>query len=71
VFLRGPAAAGGIALINSIGAVGGFVGPYLLGVVKDRTGSFAGALIAVAAMCVLAAGIAIWLKHRTAPAADT
>ncbi|HEU4587120.1 MAG TPA: MFS transporter [Gemmatimonadales bacterium] len=65
VFLRGPAAAGGIALINSIGAAGGFVGPYLLGVVKDRTGSFAGALIAVAAMCVAAAGIAIRLKART------
>jgi ACS family tartrate transporter-like MFS transporter len=67
VFLRGQAAAGGIALINSIGAVGGFVGPYLLGVVKDRTGSFAGALVAVAAMCVAAAGVALWLKARASP----
>ena len=34
-FLRGQAAAGGIALINAIGAFGGFVGPYLMGFLKD------------------------------------
>ena len=38
-FLTGTAAAGGIAFINSVGNLGGFVGPYLVGVFKDRTGN--------------------------------
>ena len=38
-FLSGTAAAGGIALINSVGNLGGFVGPTLVGIVNDRTGS--------------------------------
>jgi ACS family tartrate transporter-like MFS transporter len=38
-FLSGTAAAGGIALINSVGNLGGFVGPTLVGVVVDKTGS--------------------------------
>ena len=37
-FLSGTAAAGGIALINSVGNLGGFVGPMVVGVVNDRTG---------------------------------
>jgi ACS family tartrate transporter-like MFS transporter len=40
-FLSGTAAAGGIALINSVGNLGGFVGPTLVGIVNDRTGSIA------------------------------
>jgi ACS family tartrate transporter-like MFS transporter len=38
-FLSGTAAAGGIALINSVGNLGGFVGPTLVGVINDWTGS--------------------------------
>jgi nitrate/nitrite transporter NarK len=37
-FLTGLAAAGGIAVTNSIGALGGFVGPYVIGWIKDSTG---------------------------------
>jgi ACS family tartrate transporter-like MFS transporter len=44
VFLSGTAAAGGIALINSVGNLGGFVGPMLVGVIRDRTGSNVAAL---------------------------
>ncbi len=44
-FLRGTAAAGGIALINSVGNLGGFVGPTIMGVMKDKTGSNSGGLI--------------------------
>lgn len=44
-FLSGTAAAGGIALINSVGNLGGFVGPYLVGVIKDQTGSNLAALM--------------------------
>jgi MFS transporter, ACS family, tartrate transporter len=53
-FLSGVAAAAGIALINSIGNLGGFVGPYLVGLVKDATGSTNGGLLVLA--CILAAG---------------
>ena len=39
-FLTGPAAAGSVALINSCGNLGGWVGPYMMGWVKTNTGSF-------------------------------
>jgi ACS family tartrate transporter-like MFS transporter len=44
-FLSGTAAAGGIALINSVGNLGGSAGPSLVGVIKDRTGSNVAALL--------------------------
>ncbi len=44
-FLVGPAAAGGIALINSVGNLGGYAGPHLVGVIKDKTGSNLAALL--------------------------
>jgi ACS family tartrate transporter-like MFS transporter len=43
-FLKGTAAAAGLALINSLGNVGGFIGPYLVGAVKERTHGFRGRL---------------------------
>jgi len=46
-FLTGRAAAGGIAFINSIGTIGGFVGPAVIGVLKDRSGSFSSGLLAM------------------------
>jgi len=39
-FLTGTAAAAGMALINSVGNVGGFMGPFLVGWIKDATGNF-------------------------------
>jgi D-galactonate transporter len=45
--LRGVGAAAAIALINSIGNTGGFVGPYAIGYIRDRTHSFTGGLIFV------------------------
>src|SRR5262249_3233792 len=59
-FLTGSAAAGGIALINSIGNLGGFVGPYALGWIKDATGEIKLGLVALAA-CPIMAGI---VRHR-------
>jgi MFS family permease len=57
-FLSGTAAAGGIALINSVGNLGGFVGPSLVGRIKDRTHSDFAALLflgaALAGMGLLA-----------------
>ncbi|MBB3223090.1 MFS transporter [Pseudoduganella umbonata] len=54
-YLSGPAAAGGIALINSLGLVGGFVSPFVIGWFKTTTGSVDGGLYFVAAMMVLGA----------------
>ena len=48
-FLTGSAAAGGIALINSIGNLGGFVGPYAIGWIKDATGEITLGLVVLAA----------------------
>jgi MFS transporter, ACS family, tartrate transporter len=54
-FLTGSAAAGGLALIVSIGNLGGFVGPYLIGTIREATGSFSWALISVGAFLTLGA----------------
>jgi MFS transporter, ACS family, tartrate transporter len=40
IFLTGTAAAGAIALINAVGNLGGYVGPFIVGWIKDSTGSF-------------------------------
>jgi cyanate permease len=61
-FLTGMAAAGGIAFINSIGTIGGFVGPYVVGWLKDRTGSFNAGLMAMAGFLLVATGLAWSLK---------
>ena len=61
-FLTGAAAAGGIAFINSVGASGGFVGPYMVGFLKDATGSFDAGMIGMAAILIVATGIAGALK---------
>ncbi|WP_050424455.1 MFS transporter [Bradyrhizobium tropiciagri] len=61
-FLTGAAAAGGIAFINSVGAFGGFVGPYMVGFLKDATGSFNAGMIGMAVILVVATGIAGSLK---------
>ena len=48
-FLGGTAAAAGIAFINSVGNLGGFAGPYLVGLIKDKTGSNVAALLLLGA----------------------
>jgi MFS family permease len=61
-FLSGQAAAGGIALINTMGAMGGFVGPYLVGYLKDATGSFEAGMIGMAAVLALATLLTLSLQ---------
>jgi MFS transporter, ACS family, tartrate transporter len=56
-FLTGRAAAAGIALINSIGNLGGFVGPYVIGWIKDSTHSFESGLYFLAGLTLLAAAL--------------
>ena len=64
-FLSGSAAAGGIALINTIGSLGGFVGPYAVGLIKDLTGDYTGGLMFLAVL--LFAGAIGTLRLRHAP----
>lgn len=65
-FLTGSAAAGAIALINTVGSLGGFVGPYAVGVVKDATGSFTGGLMFLAGLLLLGAVGTLRLRHSPA-----
>jgi ACS family tartrate transporter-like MFS transporter len=69
-FLTGSAAAAGIALINTMASLGGFVGPSMVGVVLDYTDSFAGGLVFLAVLLLLAAGAALALR-RARVLADT
>ncbi len=61
--LSGAAAAAGIALINSVGNLGGFAGPYLVGLVKDATGSTNGGLVALAVILAIGAVLATRVTH--------
>ncbi|MBA2589172.1 MAG: MFS transporter [Alphaproteobacteria bacterium] len=61
-FARGPATAGGLALVNTIGTLGGFLGPVIVGLLKGWTGNYGAAMAALgvaqalSALIVLAAG---------------
>jgi ACS family tartrate transporter-like MFS transporter len=61
-FLTGSAAAAGIGLINTFASLGGFVGPNVVGVARQLTGSFAGGLVVLAALLLLAAVAALALR---------
>jgi len=63
MFLQSTAAAGGIALINSVGNLGGFVGPYLIGWIKQRTGSFGPGMWALAGGLGAASGLVLLLLN--------
>lgn len=67
-FLKGQAAAGGIALINSIGAFGGFVGPSLMGYLKEQTQSFTAGLMVMGcilfAAALLSGSLRFFLKEE-------
>ncbi len=62
-FLSGMAAAGAVGLINSMGNLGGFVGPYVTGWVRQATGSFAFALLYLA-LSLAAAGLLVLTLRR-------
>jgi ACS family tartrate transporter-like MFS transporter len=64
-FLTGSAAAAGIGLINTAASLGGFVGPYAVGLVRQFTGSFAGGLVFLAVLLLFAAAAAV--KLRSSP----
>ena len=63
MFLSGAAAASGIATINSIGNLGGFAGPAVIGWMKDTTGSYAGGLYFVAGLLICSAFLTLLLSR--------
>jgi MFS family permease len=64
--LSGAAAAGAIALINALGNVGGFAGPFVIGWIKHSTGSFTWGLLAAAAGVLLTGIVAVLIGHDSA-----
>jgi D-galactonate transporter len=62
-FLSGAAAAAGVAYINSIANIAGFVGNYMMGWLRDLTGSYDSGLLAIAAVCNLAAFATLCIHH--------
>lgn len=67
-FLSGTAAAGGIALINTIANTGGVLSPSLMGWLKTASGSFATGQFMLAVTMLAGSGLALCIRHD--PAAD-
>jgi ACS family tartrate transporter-like MFS transporter len=66
-FLTGFSAAAGIASINCFGNLGGFVGPYAIGAINRRTGSFRGGLVFAGISLFASAMLILALRKRIAP----
>jgi MFS transporter, ACS family, tartrate transporter len=64
--LTGAAAAAGLAMVNSLGNLGGFVAPYIVGLLKDATGSSQTGLVFLAA-CLAVTALATYLYARRRP----
>jgi MFS transporter, ACS family, tartrate transporter len=61
-FLSGTAAAASIGLINSVGNLGGFVGPSIVGYLSKETGSYFGGLMCLSVSALIAAGLILSLR---------
>jgi len=69
-FLTGSSAAAGIALVTSVTNLGGFVGPYTVGLIRQKTGSFYLGLICAGVSFLVSASLALVLPKRDLPATD-
>ena len=67
-FLTGSAAAAGIALINSVGNVGAFVGPYAIGAIDQRIGGFNGGIVFTGLSLLACGTLALLLRGTGKPA---
>jgi ACS family tartrate transporter-like MFS transporter len=65
MLLRGSAAAAAIALVNSLGNVGGAVAPYMIGRLKDATGSTSVGFLVLAAVAVVGVVLSLVLRRQT------
>ena len=70
-FLSGSAAAGGIAVMTTLANLGGFLGPYAVGVLKQRSGNFQGGLLLLALISLAGAAYALWLRRSPVLAAES
>jgi MFS family permease len=61
-FLTGRGAAGGLAFISTIGSLGGFFGPFLIGWIKNSTGSFILGLLTMAAVLAVTTALSVALR---------
>lgn len=68
-FLAKRGAAGGLALINSIAAVGGFVGPYYMGLAKDYLGSYQAGFLTLSIPCIIGTLLMIQVRNKATIAA--
>jgi ACS family tartrate transporter-like MFS transporter len=68
MFLSGTGAAAGIAMINSVGNLGGFVGPVAIGWLKHETGGYTAGLYVVGATLAVSAVVTLLLPHPSKPA---
>ena len=57
LFLRGPAAAGGIAVVNSVVSLGGVVAPPVIGLLKEQTGNYASSMAMIALLLLLSSAL--------------
>jgi nitrate/nitrite transporter NarK len=69
-FLGGAAAAAGIAIINSLGNLAGFVSPFMVGAIKDATGSATVGLYAIAASLFVGAMLVLAFIPKPARVAN-
>ena len=70
-FLTGYSAAAGIALINSVGNLGGFVGPAAIGFISQRTGTLSAGLALSGVPMFLSAVLVLLLPKKTQPLAKS
>lgn len=66
LFLSESAAAASIGLINSVGGLGGFVGPFFVGYLRNRTGSFTASMVFMIVALFLSAALVLALRVRQA-----
>jgi ACS family tartrate transporter-like MFS transporter len=64
-FLTGKSAAAGIATVNMIAILGGFVGPYWMGLAKDWTGNYQSGLLTLAVPELIGAGIVLYMRRAS------
>jgi ACS family tartrate transporter-like MFS transporter len=69
-FLTGYSAAAGIALVTSVSNLGGFAGPFTVGLIRQRTGSFYPGLICAGIFFLVSASLAFVLPKRLSPAGE-
>ena len=69
-FLTGFSAAAGIALVTSVANLGGFVGPYTVGLIRQKTGSFYSGLICAGVSFLISACLSLLLPKRATLAAE-